>query len=95
MARAFKQQIPCFKSNSVAFHSRRTSISAVSSGLSIDSESFVVAQMAHRIATLATCNLDQWAMDFQGNLERVIASIVEAKRRGARYRVRRPGVSVS
>lgn len=46
------------------------------------------SRMAHRIATLATCNLDQWAMDFQGNLNRVIKSIVEAKQRGARYRVR-------
>ena len=43
-----------------------------------------------RIAKLATCNLDQWAMDFEGNLRRIIASIQEARRRGATYRVRRP-----
>ena len=39
-----------------------------------------------RLATLATCNLNQWALDFGGNLQRVIDSIAEAKRRGARYR---------
>ena len=43
--------------------------------------------MRHRLATLATCNLDQWALDFDGNLARITASIDEAKRRGARYRV--------
>ena len=41
---------------------------------------------SRRLATLATCNLNQWALDFGGNLDRVIASIKEAKRRGARYR---------
>ena len=41
-----------------------------------------------RLAVLATCNLDQWAMDFEGNLRRITASIAEARRRGARYRVR-------
>lgn len=40
-----------------------------------------------RIATLATCNLDQWAMDFESNLERTIKSIKLAKERGASYRV--------
>lgn len=46
----------------------------------------MVAQQ--RMAVLATCNLDQWAMDFEGNLRRIAASIAEARRRGARYRVR-------
>lgn len=41
---------------------------------------------SRRLATLATCNLNQWALDFGGNLDRVIASINEAKGRGARYR---------
>lgn len=40
-----------------------------------------------RIACLATCALNQWALDFEGNLARVKASIAEAKGRGARYRV--------
>lgn len=43
-----------------------------------------------RIAVMATCQLDQWAMDFEGNLERIARSIDEARRRGARYRVRYP-----
>ena len=40
-----------------------------------------------RMATLATCSLNQWALDFDGNLARIVASIEEAKSRGARYRV--------
>ncbi|KAF8265066.1 glutamine-dependent NAD synthetase with GAT domain-containing protein [Lactarius quietus] len=41
--------------------------------------------MGHLI-TLAT-SLNQWAMDFQGNMERIIESIVVAKERGATVRV--------
>ncbi|KAJ1409863.1 NAD synthetase 1, isoform CRA_d [Ochromonadaceae sp. CCMP2298] len=37
--------------------------------------------------TIATCNLNQWALDFDGNLERIIASIRQAKELGARYRL--------
>lgn len=43
---------------------------------------------AHRVALLATCQLDQWAMDFEGNLRRIEASIERARAAGARYRVR-------
>lgn len=44
--------------------------------------------MVHlRLARLATCNLDQWAMDFEGNLKRIIKSIELAKEQGATYRV--------
>mmetsp|Transcript_23328 Transcript_23328/g.59695 ORF Transcript_23328/g.59695 Transcript_23328/m.59695 type:complete len:726 (-) Transcript_23328:433-2610(-) len=43
--------------------------------------------MSRRLATLATCNLNQWAMDFEGNLERIKQSIEEARKQGARYRV--------
>ncbi|CAH0519171.1 unnamed protein product [Peronospora belbahrii] len=39
------------------------------------------------LVTVATCNLNQWALDFDGNLERIIESIHIAKERGARYRV--------
>lgn len=39
------------------------------------------------LATLATCNLNQWALDFEGNLERILLSIEVAKERGARYRL--------
>ncbi|MEM7800173.1 MAG: nitrilase-related carbon-nitrogen hydrolase, partial [Chloroflexota bacterium] len=37
--------------------------------------------------TLATCNLNQWSLDFDGNLARVKASIEIAKAAGARYRL--------
>lgn len=40
-----------------------------------------------RLATLATCSLNQWALDFDGNLERTRQSIEIAKQRGATYRV--------
>mmetsp|Transcript_13444 Transcript_13444/g.13504 ORF Transcript_13444/g.13504 Transcript_13444/m.13504 type:complete len:729 (-) Transcript_13444:309-2495(-) len=36
---------------------------------------------------LATCNLSQWALDFDGNLERILQSIKEAKAKGAKYRL--------
>jgi predicted amidohydrolase len=37
--------------------------------------------------SVATCSLNQWALDFTGNRQRVIASIVQAKAASARYRV--------
>jgi len=40
-----------------------------------------------KLTTLATCNLNQWAMDFEGNLERIVTSIQIAKEKGARYRL--------
>ena len=40
-----------------------------------------------RVTCLATCALNQWALDFEGNLARVKASIWQAKAKGARYRV--------
>lgn len=40
-----------------------------------------------RLVCLATCNLDQWAMEFESNLARIKASIQEAKNQGAKYRV--------
>lgn len=40
-----------------------------------------------RIAVLAACSLNQWAMDFEGNLERIRKSIILAKEAGARLRV--------
>lgn len=44
--------------------------------------------MRRRLATLATCSLNQWAMDFEGNLKRILDSIKAAKKAGATYRVR-------
>jgi NAD+ synthase (glutamine-hydrolysing) len=40
-----------------------------------------------RLVNLATCNLDQWAMDFKGNMERIMESIRIAKKMGAKYRL--------
>ena len=38
-------------------------------------------------AVLATCNLNQWSLDFEGNTGRIIESIEMAKALGARYRL--------
>ncbi|KAJ2858445.1 glutamine-dependent NAD(+) synthetase [Coemansia erecta] len=42
--------------------------------------------MVHYV-TVATCALSQWALDFQGNLERIAQSIRQAKQQGARLRI--------
>jgi NAD+ synthase (glutamine-hydrolysing) len=39
------------------------------------------------LVTVATCNLNQWAMDFDGNLERIAVSCVQARNLGATYRL--------
>lgn len=39
------------------------------------------------LITVAACNLNQWALDFDGNLERVQRSIRKAKALGAKYRL--------
>uniref|UniRef100_A0A7S2W193 Glutamine-dependent NAD(+) synthetase n=1 Tax=Rhizochromulina marina TaxID=1034831 RepID=A0A7S2W193_9STRA len=43
--------------------------------------------MAQNLVTVATCNLNQWAMDFDGNLARVKESIRVAKAKRAVYRL--------
>lgn len=43
--------------------------------------------MPRRLITLATCNLNQWALDFEGNLQRIKDSIERARELGATYRV--------
>ncbi|KAG8125902.1 putative Glutamine-dependent NAD(+) synthetase protein [Naja naja] len=40
-----------------------------------------------RTVTVATCALNQWALDFDGNVERIFKSIEIAKEKGARYRL--------
>ncbi|XP_047437605.1 glutamine-dependent NAD(+) synthetase [Mugil cephalus] len=40
-----------------------------------------------RKVTVATCSLNQWALDFEGNSERILRSIEIAKARGAKYRL--------
>lgn len=44
------------------------------------------APNAPRLVKVATCNINQWAMDFKGNLERVKESIREAKAQGCTFR---------
>ncbi|KAI8909733.1 hypothetical protein EDD86DRAFT_206169 [Gorgonomyces haynaldii] len=39
------------------------------------------------MAVFATCSLNQWALDFSGNLERTLASFEIAKSKGAIYRL--------
>ncbi len=39
------------------------------------------------IAVVATCNLNQWALDFDGNVDRIKQSIKEARAAGARLRL--------
>ncbi|OMJ08084.1 putative glutamine-dependent NAD(+) synthetase [Smittium culicis] len=39
------------------------------------------------LSTIATCSLNQWALDFTGNYNRIKASILEAKRKNAQIRV--------
>lgn len=40
-----------------------------------------------KLVTLATCNLNQWAMDFETNLKNIMESIRQAKQKGATYRI--------
>ncbi|KAJ2778766.1 glutamine-dependent NAD(+) synthetase [Coemansia interrupta] len=42
--------------------------------------------MVHYV-TVATCALNQWALDFQGNVQRIAQSIRQAKALGARLRI--------
>lgn len=42
--------------------------------------------MAH-LVTIATCNLNQWALDFEGNRDRILESIRLAKKQNAKIRV--------
>ena len=46
--------------------------------------------MAGTLARVATCNLNQWAMDFEGNLSRIEASIRACERPARRGPPRRP-----
>ena len=39
------------------------------------------------LVTVATCNLNQWSLDFDGNMERILESCLQAKKLGASYRL--------
>lgn len=38
-------------------------------------------------AVVATCSLNQWALDFEGNRDRILSSIAQAKASGAKLRL--------
>lgn len=40
-----------------------------------------------RLVRVSTCSLNQWALDFSGNLRRIRRSIALAAKKGAAYRV--------
>ena len=40
-----------------------------------------------RLVTVATCNLNQWTLDWEGNTQRIIESIRRAKAAGAKLRL--------
>lgn len=39
------------------------------------------------LITVATCNLNQWSLDFDGNVKRILQSCAEARAEGASYRL--------
>lgn len=39
-----------------------------------------------RTVTVAVCTLNQWALDYDGNVNRILKSIQRAKELGATYR---------
>lgn len=41
--------------------------------------------MTRQLVRVATCALDQWALDLPGNLQRIKSAIVKAKHEGARF----------
>jgi hypothetical protein len=45
-----------------------------------------IATMA-KIITVASCSLNQWSLDFDGNTDRILESIRQAKAAGAKARV--------
>lgn len=51
-----------------------------------DTRNFHVRNMG-QFVTLATCNLNQWALDFEGNRDRILQSIREAKKQNAVLRI--------
>jgi hypothetical protein len=57
------------------------------SGISTATSMSTAVSIQINKCTIATCNLNQWALDFDGNLERIVASIKRAKELGARYRL--------
>jgi len=64
-----------------------TSTLRMISTTTISSSSSTSTAIQNNKVKLATCNLNQWALDFDGNLTRIIESIKKAKALGATYRL--------
>lgn len=45
-----------------------------------------VPRIMGRKVTVAVSTLNQWALDFEGNMHRILQSILEAREMGAMYR---------
>ena len=43
--------------------------------------------MSPPIAIVATCSLNQWVLDFEGNKCRILESVKIAKEKGCKYRL--------
>ena len=54
--------------------------------LCLTGRSLLKFQMGRKV-TLAACTLNQWALDFEGNLKRILQSINLARAHGATYRL--------
>ena len=63
-----------------------SSIPSLRAGIFESTRLVLDAMSAPRI-TLATCALNQWALDFEGNYQRIKKSIIQAKEAGATLRV--------
>eukprot|EP01038_Epipyxis_sp_PR26KG_P009692 gene9692-13045_t len=50
-------------------------------------ESKYIYSVQNNCIKLATCNINQWALDFDGNLKRTIESINQSKNLGCKYRL--------
>ena len=47
---------------------------------------WLINEIMGRKATFAVCTLNQWALDFDGNVERILESVKKARENGASYR---------
>lgn len=45
-----------------------------------------ISRIMGRKVTIAVATLNQWSLDFEGNMNRILQSILEAREMGAMYR---------
>eukprot|EP00940_MAST-03C_sp_MAST-3C-sp2_P000431 g431.t1 len=70
-----------------AFASTSSVVRTSMSTKSTDANLYGTARSSSNVVRVATCNLAQHAMDFRGNADRIRRSIIDAKAKGARYRL--------